>query len=152
MSVNIKNENFIKKEIDKLQLLIYNFRIILLGNNPEYLLLNSTYNDPGILAKDKDNEALIVEISSNNLDTASVGKYNIIYNIKNNNNTLLGNYIRELYVLNENLPTIIIIGSNPLNIIVNSNINDYELGAIASDYKDKILHVTKTTDLNIKCK
>ena len=35
LSVNIKNENFIKKEIDKLQLLIYNF-IIFRKKSMEY--------------------------------------------------------------------------------------------------------------------
>ncbi len=130
------------------------FTIELLGSNPVFVNVYDNYVDSGILAKDRNYQTLIVEVTSNNVDISNIGDYEILYTIKNSNNYIFGTYVRNVKVVDIISPIINLIGANPLTIEVNTqmpeNINETNFyGAIASNNYDNIVDVSFNTDLNI---
>ena len=144
----------IKKEVSLLEETIKFFNIELLGLNPAFVNVYDNYNDPGILAKDRKNQNLIVEVSSNNIDISNIGDYEIVYTIKNSNNYIFGTYVRIINVVDIISPIITLVGDNPLTVEVNTqmpaNVDaSNNFGASATDNYDTVVDVSYTTDLNI---
>lgn len=88
-----------------------NNKIKLLGDNPMYILLNSTYLEPGF--KIEESGVSIVNIT-NNLNLQELGNYEVKYNLSNNE------YAIRKVIVSNSLP-IIILGNNPTNILSGEN-------------------------------
>ena len=137
----------IDSEIHSLFDSITEFTVELSGNNPEIISVYSDYIDPGILAKDRFGNLLIVEVSNNNINTNVIGKYEIVYTIKNSNNTVYGSYTREVYISDFTAPIYNLLGENP--IIWNINIPYVDPGIDTSDNYDLSLTIINTNNINI---
>ncbi len=61
--------------------------IIVLGNNPQYMRLNTSYKDTGVLVTDN-NSIFKITTDVSQLDTSKAGRYNVLYIAEDfNNNT-----------------------------------------------------------------
>ena len=118
--------------------------ITLNGINPMTLQINSTYTEPGATATDNYDGALTVNISGS-VDTGIPGTYTITYSTVDSSGNL-GSNNRTVIVQNNLPPTITIIGSNPLEININTVYND--LGATALDALENVLTVNTNNEVN----
>ena len=111
--------------------------LILNGLNPMTLTLGDKFVDPGAVAVDREDGDITPKIKvSGNVDTSKVGKYSLIYTVKDS----AGNVVSETRTIYVNPtptdapPTLTLQGSNPLNITVGNKFIDP--GATAADRED----------------
>jgi len=122
--------------------------ITIIGDNPVQLFIGDEYEDSGATASDNIDGEVAVETTGNNVDTSSVGEYQVTYSasdIAGNISTEVRNVIVAELPDTEN-PVVTLIGENPLQLFIG---DDYvELGASATDNVDENIEVVITGDVN----
>lgn len=110
--------------------------ISILGDNPIEVLLNSTYTDAGATASDAEDGDITANITTNStVDTANVGNYTVVYTVSDSNgvSTSETRNVTVVTIIGQ-LPTITVLGDNPLNVAQDTVYTDQ--GATASDPED----------------
>jgi hypothetical protein len=118
------------------------------GSNPYYWIVNINYSDPGIIATNRLGTALTVDVSGN-VNSAVLGEYVVEYIIKSASNYVMTRYFRTVHVVDTVSPVITILGSNPLNLEVYSDLTGVEFGATATDNFDSSVSVSSVSNLDI---
>ena len=109
--------------------------ITILGDNPIIISAGSEYIDAGAIAYDEEDGDItnkIVPISTVNINIPGV--YTVMYTVKDSDGNYANPKIREVYVVDSNIPVITILGSNLGTIIVGEGYVD--AGATAYDLED----------------
>ncbi len=109
--------------------------ITITGSNPASLTVGGTYTDAGATALDNIDGVVAVSTISNNVNTAVVGVYTVVYSATD----VAGNIATLSRTVNVNVldtiaPVITILGSNPVTVLLNSVYSDS--GATALDAAD----------------
>ena len=119
--------------------------LTLLGDNPIYIGLNNSFNDPGVLAIDDVEGDITSKVtSSNNINSSNYGSYIVSYSITDRaNNTSTIERIVE--VVDKAPPSITLNGLNPMDI---------ELGTVylepgATSDGGETVTITGSVDFNI---
>ena len=115
-------------------------QITIIGDNPQQVEYNSTYDDEGAIATDTIDGDLNVT-TTGNVDTTTIGDYNITYTATDS----AGNSataIRRVLVRDGTAPHITIVGKRTLSVKYNSTYID--AGATAIDAVDGNVSVTTT--------
>ena len=112
--------------------------ITLLGDNPLELTVGDTYNEPGYSANDDvdGNITGSVVVNSSAVNTNIIGSYSITYTVSDNasNSVTVTRTVNISAAPDTTPPTIMLLGDNPLEIIVDGNYN--EPGYSATDNVD----------------
>jgi len=120
--------------------------ITLLGNNTLSVVQNSSFNDPGVSVTDNvDNNATLTAnvVTAGNVDTTTLGSYNISYNVSDlagNAATTVSRTVNVIATVDTTPPVITLVGSN--NIILEQNTAYNEPGANATDNVDNNAAIT----------
>ncbi len=114
--------------------------IILGGDNPFTLEVNTTYNEPGATAQDGVDGDVNVTIGTL-ASTASIGDYNITYSATDSAANL-ATVTRTIHIVDTTAPVIILNGTENITLEVGSSYSD--AGANASDNYDTNLSVITT--------
>jgi hypothetical protein len=108
--------------------------ITLNGNDHVVVDVFSTYDDEGATATDNmDGDITSEIITTNPVDTSVLGIYNVIYDVSDDAENL-SQESREVSVVDQTLPVITLLGSNP--VIVNQGESYVDAGATANDNLD----------------
>ncbi|MEN8147579.1 MAG: immunoglobulin-like domain-containing protein [Campylobacterota bacterium] len=111
--------------------------IVLVGENPQEVILNSAYVELGATASDNvdgDLTANIV-IDASDVNTSAVGSYAVTYDVNDSAGNPAVQVSRTVNVVADTTaPVIVLIGANPQEIVLNSAY--VELNATASDDVD----------------
>ncbi|MFA6867524.1 MAG: immunoglobulin-like domain-containing protein, partial [Clostridia bacterium] len=112
-------------------------QVTLIGDNPIYLHVGDTYNDPGVkVIDDVDGDISNSVTIISNVDTSKAGNYQVVYNAKDSNGNTAIEQTRNVIVLDKDTPTIILNGTNPLYVIVTSSYIEPGAKAIDPNYGD----------------
>lgn len=109
--------------------------ITILGDNPTSMSVGETYSDAGATATDAEDGDLTDAISmTTDVDTSVVGQYWVTYHVTDSMGKTSEPALREVNVVDDSAPTIIVLGENPATVQLNGNYND--AGATATDAVD----------------
>ena len=109
--------------------------IILLGENPITIPVNTAYDDAGVTASDNYDGVITDNIVTvNPVDINTIGTYYVTYNISDATGNSADEVIRTVNIVDISTPIIILLGDNPVTIEIGITYND--AGATASDNVD----------------
>ena len=112
--------------------------ITLLGSNSIDVEVDSVYTDAGATAFDDiDGDLTSSIITVNPVNTAVKGTYTVTYNVYNSSNYPAIEVTRTVNVVDTTAPVIALLGSNPIDVEVDSVYTD--AGATASDNYDGVI-------------
>ena len=106
--------------------------ITLVGDSPIILELGNNYNDLGVIITD---DSVTIDTTTSNVNTNKVGNYEVVYtsrDIYGNTTTLT----RQVNVIDNTLPTLILKGPNPYSIIQGGSY--IEFGSTANDLSGQV--------------
>lgn len=109
-------------------------KIILVGNNPQVIEVNTSYSELGAVANDSLDGEVTVQVKSNNVDVNKLGEYTVVYESVDS----AGNKSTTTRIVKVVDSTPPVVEFNPLEITVynGSNIVDLLNGVIANDNYD----------------
>lgn len=112
-------------------------RIVMLGDNPVKLVVNSLYEDLGAIAED-DRDGNITDkiVIFSDVNISKVGNYTVIYSVTDSarNKTNITRHVNITLTLDTLAPVVTLKGENPVIIIEGTTY--LEAGAIAEDDRD----------------
>ena len=123
-------------------------QLSLTGNSIVSIEVGTTYNELGATATDNydDNNTITSNISiSGSVNTATLGSYNVSYDVTDSSGNSAPTLIRTINVVDTTIPVLNLLGSSPVSIELNGVYTDD--GATATDNYDD--NATLTTQINL---
>lgn len=126
--------------------------ITMLGANPTYVIVGTTYVDAGVTALDDVDQVLTGSIVvTSNVVTSTIGSYTVSYDVSDSAGNVATTLTRVVNVVasipvDTTAPVITITGANPIYVLLNSTYVDP--GATALDDVDQVLTVTTNSNVD----
>ncbi len=115
--------------------------ISLSGTNPTNIRRGEIFNDLGAVVTDNWDNNLEVSVSGD-VNTATIGKYTLTYSIADSAGNQADSVTRDVFVLDEQAPTITLYGDNPMVVAYQGEYQEF--GAMAQDNKDENIDIDST--------